>query len=88
MIDKENLIQFLKEKKLEDYSDEILKQLNETVKKALNDKLKEIKNKKRIISNDNNKEHFSANEIFTKEEIERFPTWVKNNITDAKVDGN
>ena len=88
MIDKENLIQFLKEKKLEDYSDEILKQLNETVKKALNDKLKEIKNKKRIISNDNNKEHFSANEIFTKEEIERFPTWVKNNITDAKVVGN
>ncbi|MDX4028687.1 DNA methyltransferase [Aliarcobacter skirrowii] len=88
MIDKENLIQFLKEKKLEDYSDEILKQLDETVKKALNDKLKEIKNKKRIISNDNNKEHFSANEIFTKEEIERFPTWVKNNIKDAKVVGS
>ena len=88
MIDKENLIQFLKEKKLEDYSDEILTQLNETVKKALNDKLKEIKNKKRIISNDNNKEHFSANEIFTKEKIERFPTWVKTNITDAKVVGN
>lgn len=88
MIDKENLIQFLKEKKLEDYSDEILKQLDETVKKALNDKLKEIRNKKRIISNDNNKEHFSANEIFTKEEIERFPTWVKNNIKDAKVVGS
>lgn len=88
MIDKENLIQFLKEKKLEDYSDEILKQLDETVKKTLNDKLKEIKNKKRIILNDNNKEHFSANEIFTKEEIERFPTWVKNNIKDAKVVGS
>ena len=49
MIDKENLIQFLKEKKLEDYSDVILKQLNETVKNALIGKLKEIKKTNEVI---------------------------------------
>lgn len=88
MINKEKLIQFLKTKKLDIYSDEILKQLEETVNKTLNNKIKELKNKQRVISNDNNKESFPIKEIFTKDEIEKFPIWVKDNISNAKVIGN
>lgn len=87
MIDKKELTKLLKKRKLDDYMEEVEEALSSELTKILERKLKEIKNKKRIIANDNAKEHKSVSEIFTKEEIEGFPTWVKEDIDNAQVVG-
>jgi len=87
MIDTEELTKILNKRKLDEYQEEIEQELSATLKKALERKLKEIKNKKRIISNDNAKEHNPANKVFTKEEIDQFPSWVKEDINNAQVVG-
>jgi len=87
LIDKKELTKLLKKRKLDDYMEEVEEALSSELTKILERKLKEIKNKKRIIANDNAKEHKSVSEIFTKEEIEGFPTWVKEDIDNAQVVG-
>lgn len=87
MIDTKELTKLLKKRKLEEYQEEIEQELSTTLKKALERKIKEIKNKKRITVNDNAKEHNPVKKVFTKEEIELFPSWVKEDIDNAQVVG-
>lgn len=87
IIDKNEFAKIIKKKKLEDYEEVILKDIEATLKKSLEDKFKEIKNKKRIIANDNAKEHTPAREVFSEEEIKNLPSWVQEDIDNAQVVG-
>ncbi|MFW3426551.1 DNA methyltransferase [Aliarcobacter butzleri] len=88
MLDYKEFNTFIKKKKLEEFEEDIKKELEQLLKKTLEEKTKEIKNKKRIVANDNNKEHIPALEVFSKEQINQFPSWVKENIETAVVIGN
>ncbi|MFA6760880.1 MAG: DNA methyltransferase [Sulfuricurvum sp.] len=88
MLDDKKFTAFIKKKKLEEFEEDIKKELEQILKKTLEEKIKEIKNKKRIIANDDNKEHLPALEVFSKEEIEEFPSWVRENIDTAVVIGS
>ena len=87
MIDKNKLARILEKRKLKEYEEDILSELNDVVGKTLDMKSKEIKNKKRIIANDNAKEHISAKKIFTQKEIDKLPTWVKRDIDKSQIVG-
>lgn len=87
MLNKKELLKIIKNKKLEDYSEEIINQLSSVIEKTLNDKIKEIKNKKRIINNDNAKQHLPATKVFNASEISNFPSWIKNDIDNVQVVG-
>lgn len=87
MIDSRELKELLKKKKMEGYEVEIGDELDSVIKKTLSDKIREIKNKKRIIANDNAKEHELAKDVFSEEEISSFPRWIRDNIDDAQVIG-
>jgi len=87
MIDEKELLNILQKKKLIEYSDEIIKDLSNVVKKALDNKIKEIKNKKRIINNDNSKVHFDAKNTLSKEELNNLPSWVLKDINTAQIVG-
>jgi len=87
MIDDNQFLKFIRKRKLEEFEKDIRVELEEVIKKTLDNKAKEIKNKKRIIANDNAKEHIPAIEIFTKAEIEKLPLWVIDNIDNAQVIG-
>lgn len=88
MLDNKEFNTFIKKKKLEEFEQDIRKELEQILKKTLEDKAKEIKNKKRIINNDNNKEHVPALEVFSKEQISEFPSWIRENIETAVVIGS
>ena len=88
MIDNNQLLKLIKKKKLEDFEEEIKKELETTIKNTLKDKIKQIKNKKRIIVNDNAKEHLPATEVFTKKDIKNLPQWVQDDINNAKIIGS
>lgn len=88
MLDNKEFTTFIKKKNLEEFEEDIRKELEQVLKKTLEDKAKEIKNKKRIINNDNNKEHVAALEVFSKEQINEFPSWVRENIETAVVIGS
>jgi DNA modification methylase len=88
MLDNKEFTTFIKKKNLEEFEEDIRKELEQVLKKTLEDKAKEIKNKKRIINNDNNKEHVTALEVFSKEQINEFPSWVRENIETAIVIGS
>ena len=87
MINKKELIKILKSKKLDSYSEEIYDNLSIAVEKTLKDKMKEIRNKKRIIANDNTKDHMPATEVFSAKEIETFPSWVRDDIKNTQIVG-
>lgn len=87
MIDNNQFEKLIKQKKLEDFAEYIKSALETTLKKTLEDKIKEIKNKKRIIANDNVKEHIPATKIFSEEEIKNLPLWVQEDIENAQVIG-
>lgn len=87
MLNKKELLKIIKKKKLEDYSEEIISQLSLVIEKTLNDKIKEIKNKKRIINNDNAKQHLPAKKVFDTLEISNFPSWIKDDIDNVQVVG-
>lgn len=88
MLNNKEFSTFIKKKNLEEFKEDIRKELEQVLKKTLENKTKEIKNKKRIIANDNNKEHIPALEVFSKEQINQFPSWVKENIETAVVIGS
>ena len=87
MINNKTVQDFLKSKNLEDFSEEIISELEVNIKKKKNKKIKEIKNKKRVIANDNTKEHKVATEVLSKSDIKALPTWVKNKIDTAFIIG-
>jgi len=87
VINKKELIKILKSKKLDSYSEEIYDNLSIAVEKTLKDKMKEIRNKKRIIANDNTKDHMPATEVFSAKEIETFPSWVRDDIKNTQIVG-
>lgn len=88
MIDKKELQKIIKNKKIESYMEEIEKDLESILKSALENKIKEIKNKNRIMKNDDTKEHNQAIDVFSKDEISKFPSWVQDNIEQAQVVGS
>ena len=87
IINKIELLELIRKKKLEGYKDEILEELSEVTSKALEKKIKEIKNKNRIIKNDLTKEHLSAKKTLTKEQISSLPKWVIDDIDNAQIIG-
>mgnify|MGYP000072944641 CR=1 FL=1 len=87
MLNKKELLKIIKNKKLEDYSEEIINQLSLVIEKTLNEKIKEIKNKKRVLNNDNAKQHLPATKVFDTSEIAGFPSWIKNDIDNVQVVG-
>ena len=88
MLDKNKFFDLIKKRKLEYYQDDIEKELELVLSKTLENKIKEIKNKQRIINNDNAKENNLAIEVFSQEEIKKFPSWVQEDIQNAKVVGS
>lgn len=88
MIDQKKFIQLLKKRNVEDHKQEIESQLSIIINKAIEDKIKEIKNKQRIINNDNTKEHLPIQSILSDNEIKKLPSWVKRDIDNAQVIGN
>lgn len=88
MLDKNEFEKLIKKRKLEDFQEDIEKELETVLKKTLEDKIKEIKNKQRIINNDNAKEHNPATKVFSQIEIDNFPSWVKEDIENAQVVGS
>lgn len=87
MINRDKLSKLIEKRKLKDHEEEIFLELNNTIKKLLDIKSKEIKNKKRVITNDNAKERIAAKELFTKKEISKFPAWVQKDIDKAQIVG-
>jgi len=87
MIDEKELIKILQKKNLDKYSNEIMEDLTSIVKKALDNKIKEIKNKQRIIHNDDTKVHFNAKETLSNEILNNLPSWVKEDIETAQIVG-
>ncbi|HIP12380.1 MAG TPA: RNA methyltransferase [Arcobacter sp.] len=87
MIDEKELIKVLQKKNLDKYSNEIMEDLTCLVRKALNSKIKEIKNKQRIIYNDDAKIHFNAKEILSSKELDSLPSWVSDHIETAQIVG-
>jgi DNA modification methylase len=87
VINKKELLEILKNKKLDSYSEEIFDNLALVAERALKDKVKEIRNKKRIIANDDTKEHKAATEVFDANEIKTFPSWVKDDIKNTQIVG-
>ena len=87
MIDNTEFLKLIKKKKLEDFEEEIKSALESNLEKTLSEKVKEIKNKKRIISNDNLKDHIPAKDLFSETEIKNLPYWVQEDIDQAQVIG-
>ncbi len=88
IINERELDKLLKKRKLEEYKEVISKDLLAILNKAFENKIKEIKNKKRIIANDNAKEHAHAKNIFSDSKIASLPSWVQDDIGNAQVVGN
>lgn len=88
VLDLEYLEKIIKDKKLEDFKDEIISKLNQIVDKYLEETFKKINCKKRIIKNDNAKTHLSAKKILKTNDINKLPLWVKKDIGNAYIIGN
>jgi 16S rRNA G966 N2-methylase RsmD len=87
MLNIKKITELLKKKKLESYSEEIIDQLMLSIEKTLEGKIKEIKNKKRIIANDNSKDFIAATDELSLKEISSLPNWVKKEIKEARIIG-
>jgi len=87
IIDELALSKLLKKRKMEEYTEDILEELSIALSKTLEDSIRIIKNKKRIIANDNNKEHTAIRKVFSEERIMTFPSWVRENIDTAQIVG-
>jgi len=87
MIDNTEFLKLIKKKKLEDFEEEIKSALESNLEKTLSEKIKEIKNRRRIISNDNLKDHIPAKDLFSETEIKNLPNWVQEDIDQAQVIG-
>lgn len=87
MINENELAKILTKHKLEKYQEDFKNDLSAILKISLDRKIKEIKNKNRVMVNDNAKEHNLAKDIFSEEEIALFPTWIKDDIGNAQVIG-
>lgn len=87
IINTTELLKVLAKRNLEDHFNDVLKDLSSTINKALDDHIRIIKNKKRIVANDDAKEHFPALEVFSEDEQKLLPSWVKNDLDSAKVVG-
>jgi len=87
MIDNTEFLKLIKKKKLEDFEEEIKSALESNLEKTLSEKIKEIKNRRRIISNDNLKDHIPAKDLFSETEIKNLPYWVQEDIDQAQVIG-
>ena len=74
IINEQELAKLIKKQKLKNYEEEISKELLAVLNKTLEDKIKEIKNKERIIANDNAKAHAPAKSIFSDSKIASFPS--------------
>lgn len=88
MIEQSKLIQVLKKRHLEEHENEIQKFLSSSIERLLEEKIKEIKNKKRVINNDSDKEKVLAKSVLNKEKIQKLPSFVKKNFDDAFLLGN
>ncbi len=87
MINKNKILELIKKKKLEKFQTEILEELNENVEEIVKAKIKKYGNKNRIIKNDDQKEHSSASDILSEEQIKKLPGWVKEDLKKAKIVG-
>jgi DNA modification methylase len=88
LINIDELKKIIKKKKFEKFEDDIVEVVANGLDKLLTEKLKEIHNKKRIISNDETKEHKPARQILSFEQIEKLPSWVKEDIDNASIVGS
>jgi sugar-specific transcriptional regulator TrmB len=77
----------LKSKGIKEQSEEVINELEKMISQYINDKSKEFKNKSRIVKNDAEKEHVSAELNLTKEQIKKLPSWVKKDIKNAVLIG-
>jgi DNA modification methylase len=77
----------LKSKGIKEQSEEFINELEKMISQYINDKSKEFKNKSRIVKNDAEKEHVSAELNLTKEQIKKLPSWVKKDIKNAVLIG-
>jgi len=87
MLNKKKIHEIIKKKNLEKYSEEIINQLSMAVEKVLNDNIKKIRNKNRVIANDNTKQHLPAMNLLSSSEISSLPNWIKKDIKNVQVVG-
>lgn len=79
------LKKLIEKKWLGKYGDKILFEFEKILDENISRILKDYKNKERIVKNDKLKEHELAKIALTQSQIDRLPSWVKENIDEAVV---
>lgn len=74
-------------KKLSKFHDEIINDIEISVNSLIDERIKKFKNKNRIVSNDNIKEHWKAKDVLNKQQISSLPNWVKDDMQNAFIVG-
>lgn len=88
LIDKQELLAHIQSLGITSNSDEIAHELMQEFDSKLKEIARLIKNRKRIKSNDEAKKSVPAKEILNEEEIERLPSWVREQIDQSIIVGN
>ncbi len=87
MIDSKKVLELIKKKKLDKFQDDLLNEIELAIQEIVKEKIKSYSNKNRIIKNDDKKIHLSAKEVLHNSEIEKLPSWVKNDIDNSIIIG-
>ncbi len=85
IINKNELKKLIEKKWLSKYEEKIISEIEKLSDENISRILKDYKNKERIVKNDNLKEHELAKIALTQSQIDKLPSWVKENIDDAVV---
>lgn len=88
IIDEDKIKEFIYKKKLDDYYEELFPEICGAIENIVNEKAKKYLNKKRIVNNDNSKNHYLAKDTLTSLQISSLPSWVKKDINNAVIVGD
>ncbi len=87
IIDEKSLRELIRKRKLENFEDELIKELDTDIEGVVNEKIKKYFNKQRIVKNDDSKQHFSPRAALTKEQIDKLPSWVREDLDNSAIVG-
>lgn len=86
-LNEQSLRILIRKHKLENYEAELVKEIGANVETLVREKIKHFFNKQRIVNVDNAKKQSSPRQVLSLDQIDKLPSWVKEDIDNSTIVG-
>ena len=86
-INEQSLRELIRKRKLDSFAEELIKELDTVIEGVVNEKLKKYLGKQRLVKIDDSKQHLSPRVVLSKEQIDKLPSWVMEDIDNSFIVG-